>query len=104
MVLLNLEEPVKENAGLRAKKAGQGPIREDRESQTQVCEPLLPAERSRFYFQQGTASVSSFSRDLAADFLSFPMMLKLYKGDSLKMANHVEKEKLSHKLRTAFPE
>ena len=32
------------------------------------------------------------------------MMLKLYKGDSLKMANHVEKEKLSCKLRTVFLE
>ena len=46
MVLLSLEEPVKENARLRSKKAGRGPTREDLESQTQVCEPVFPAEMS----------------------------------------------------------
>ena len=46
MVLLSLDEPVKENARLRSKKAGRGPTREDLESQTQVCEPVFPAEMS----------------------------------------------------------
>ena len=46
MVWLNLEKAVKENAGLRARQAGQGPICEDPESQTTACRPLLPAERS----------------------------------------------------------
>lgn len=59
MVLLNLEEPVKENAGLRAKKAGQGP------------EKIVKARLkfvSLFSQQRGAAAVFSRGLPLLAPF------------------------------------
>lgn len=81
MVLLNPEEPVKENAGLRARRQGQGPEKVVK-ARLKFVRASSPSLRGAAAVSWGTASCWLLSRDLAADFLSFSMMLRVYKGFS----------------------